>query len=553
MVKQLEKILVVESDPIIADLIARQALGGQGFVVKVVEEASAAIQQATSFEPDVVIANLDLPGLSGKDLIAALSFQNVEIPVIIISSKGQEKDVIRAFRLGASDFISMPIRETEIVSVVERGLETVRARKERERLARRLQRANQDLKTKVEQLTTVFAIGKAVTSMADQKKLFRQIVEEAVHITQADFGWFLNRDERSNEFILRAQVNLPKSLLEHMNKAWDDGLSSLVARSGETFSIHGKSMERFMLYSLGKSALVVPVKAHQQTIGLLVVMRKSDHEFQAGDRTMLEGVSDYAAISMVNARLFQALDERATNLQATVERTREEERMKDQVIYLVNQEIRSPLLDAREHLNKMLQSKQGRLNKNQTQTVEHARNKLDKIVQIIQTMKFLRDAGAPKETRRLDLAELIRQAVERWSPTAEAGEIILIKDLPEQAVFAAGDPNQIPAVLDALLSNAIKFSRKGGHVVASLQPVKDNMAYISISDEGIGISKKNLQKVFTRFYQVDSSATRKYEGIGIGLALVKQVIEGHGGKVWVESMVERGSTFHFTLPESKEP
>lgn len=551
MAEQQEKILVVENDPIVADVIARQALGGQGFAVKVVEEASAAIRQATSFEPDIVIANIDLPGLSGKDLIAALSYQKVEIPVIMISAKGQEKDVIRAFRLGASDFISMPIRETEVVSVVERALETVRARKERERLARRLQRTNQKLKTRVEQLTTVFAIGKAVTSVADQKKLFRQIVEEAVHITQADYGWFLHRDERGNEFILRAQVNLPKSLLGHMNKPWDDGISSLVARSGETFSIHGKSMERFMLYSLGKSALVVPVKAHNETIGILVVMRKRDHEFQAGDLAMLEGVSDYAAISMVNARLFQALDERAAELLATVEQTREEERMKDQVIYLVNQEMRTPLLSARDLLNQLLQGEKGKLNKRQTLSVELARKKLNKIVQITQTMKFLRDAGEPQETSRLDLAKLITESIERWTPTAEVGQIILIKDFPEEEVFAAGDPNQIPAVLDALLSNAIKFSRKGGHVVTTLHPVKDGMAYVSIRDEGIGISKKNLEKVFTRFYQGDSSATRKYEGLGIGLALVKQVIEGHGGKVWVESMVEKGSTFHITLPESK--
>jgi signal transduction histidine kinase/DNA-binding response OmpR family regulator len=542
MAEQQEKILVVESDPIIADLIARQALDGQGFVVKVVEEASTAIQQATAFEPDVVIANIDLPGLSGKDLIAALSYQNVEIPVIMISSKGQEKDVIRAFRLGASDFISMPIRETEVVSVVERALETVRARKEREHLARRLKHANQRLNTRIEQLTTVFAIGKAVTSVFDQTKLFRQIVEEAVHITQANYGWFLNRDTHTSEFILRAQVNLPKSLLQHMNKPWNDGISSLVARSGETFSIHGKAMERFMLYSLGKSALVVPVKAHDETIGLLVVMRKRDREFQAGDRTMLEGVSDYAAISMVNARLFQALDERAATLQVTVEKTREEERMKDQVIYLVNQEMRSPLLAARDHLTRLLEGEQGRLNKKQIESLELARKKLNKIVQITQTMKFLRDAGAPQESSRLDLTKLINQAVERWIPTADVGQIILIKDIPEQQVFAAGDPNQIPAVLDALLSNAIKFSRKGGHVVVT---------HVSIKDEGIGISKKNLEKVFTRFYQVDSSATRKYEGLGIGLALVRQVIEGHGGKVWVESMVEKGSTFHFALPEYK--
>jgi two-component system NtrC family sensor kinase len=263
------------------------------------------------FKPEVVIANLELPGLSGKDLIAALSYQQVQVPVIMIAPAGQEQDVIRAFRLGASDYIRSPVRETELISAVERAMKTHVARREREALARKLARTNQELQIRVEQLTTLFAIGKAITSVLDQKELFNQILDGAVHITKADYGWLLIQDETSGQYILRAQANLPKSLAGNLNKAWDDGLSALVAQSGETFTMHGKSLERFMLSSLGKSILIVPINVQKETIGLLVMMRKSELPFSAGDQAMVEAVSDYAAISLVNARLFRALDARA--------------------------------------------------------------------------------------------------------------------------------------------------------------------------------------------------------------------------------------------------
>lgn len=309
MAKQGERILIVESDPITSDLIANQALGDQGHEIKVVGEANEAIQEALSFSPDVVIANLDLPGLSGKDLMVALASQNLQIPVIMIASQGQEKDIIRAFRLGAADYIGAPIREAEVLAAVERALKTVRARKEREKLSRRLQRTNQELEKRVTELMTLFDVGKAVISITDQKKLFDEIIKGAVKITQADYGWLLIRDERTKEYILRAQLNLPASLAAHLGKAWDDGLSSLVARSGESFSIYGESFERFALSKLGRSVLVAPAKVGSQVLALLVVMRKEAQEFTTSDQAMLEGVSDYAAISLVNAHLFKALSD----------------------------------------------------------------------------------------------------------------------------------------------------------------------------------------------------------------------------------------------------
>lgn len=302
------RILIVEHDPIIRDLIGRQALGKQGFTIKAVDNAGAAIEAVLSFNPDVVIASLELPGLSGKDLMAALTFQQVRAPVIMTSGQGQERDILQAFRLGASDFITAPVREAEVVAAVERVLQTVQTRKERERLAEKLERTNRELEVRVQQLTTLFAIGKAILSTRAQKDLFKLIIESSVEITKAEYGWLLIVDDNGSPPVLRAEHNLPKSLRANLNKPWDDGLSGLVAGSGETLAISGPPLDRFTISSLGKSALLAPAKVQDEVIGILAVMRQNEQSFSPGDQKMLEAVSDYAAISLVNARLFRALD-----------------------------------------------------------------------------------------------------------------------------------------------------------------------------------------------------------------------------------------------------
>lgn len=386
MAKPKEKVLLVESDPVVSDLIARQALGSQGYTVKVVAEASSAIKAAADLSPDVVIANLELPGLSGKDFMAVLSSQNIQIPVIMLAPQGQEKDVIQAFRLGASDYVSTPVREAEIVSAVERAFKTVRARRERQELSRQLENTNKELQKKVNELTTIFSVGKAVTSITNQNELFDKIVEGAVKITQADYGWLLILDENSKNFELRAQKNLPKSLTANMNKPWDDGISSLVAVSGETFSIFGKPLSGFSIASLGKSALVTPVKVGKQVISLMVVMRKKPDEFDKGSQAMLEAVSDYASISMANARLFRALDERAASLQRAMEASIEGEKVKDEIIQKVRHELSSPLSIAKELIAMILDGEMGDLSPDQLQAVETTGEKMKLIGEIVQAI-----------------------------------------------------------------------------------------------------------------------------------------------------------------------
>jgi DNA-binding response OmpR family regulator len=142
-----DRILIVESDPIISDLLARQSLRAAGFQTYVVNDAGTAITQVIQLAPDVIIADLWLPGLSGKDLMVALASQSIDIPVVILAQKGTEADIVPAFRLGAADYLLWPVREAEVVAVVERVLKQVHERRERDQLARQLQKANQELQT----------------------------------------------------------------------------------------------------------------------------------------------------------------------------------------------------------------------------------------------------------------------------------------------------------------------------------------------------------------------------------------------------------------------
>jgi two-component system NtrC family sensor kinase len=314
-----------------------------GYRVSVVGGVNQAIQEAMRFAPDVIIANLHLPGLSGKDLLVALSSQGVEVPIVVLSPKGADAEVIQAFRLGASDYLSWPVREAEILSVVERALKQVRARSEREGLARQLNQTNHELQRRVRELTTIFGIGKAVTSITDIRTLFDKILEGAMYVTEGDSSWLLTKDDRAKAFVLSACRNLPETITEKIGQPWDDGISSLVALSGETLSIHGEPLKRFKVARLGQAALVVPVKAKNEVMGLLVVVRRAAQPFNATNQASLEAVADYASISLMNARLFRALEDRARALQQSAESAQNNARQREESIRSASQKIGNQL------------------------------------------------------------------------------------------------------------------------------------------------------------------------------------------------------------------
>jgi DNA-binding response OmpR family regulator len=348
MVSSGERILIVESDPDISDLIARQALRPLGYNVAVVGEAAAALKQAVQTPPDLIIANLNLPGLSGKDLLAALSSQSISSPLVIVAERGQEQGVIQAFRLGAVDALFWPARDAEVVRVVERALLQTHEARARQKLGQQLETAHQELERKLRELNIMLAIGKAVISITDQRQLFDRILEGALQVAEADMDWLMLRDDKTKTFLLAAHRNLPQGWAKKLNQPLDDGISALVSLSGES------------------------LKAKNEVIGLLVVVRKAEREIDKNTRILLEAAADFASISLVHAQLFRALEE-------TTGAAKSSEKNRNAMFEALRESIREEMQVSMYPLEALISGQSGSLTNDQEQALKTIQNSLHRL------------------------------------------------------------------------------------------------------------------------------------------------------------------------------
>jgi FixJ family two-component response regulator len=367
-----DRILLVENDPEISDLIARQVLSSVGYSVDVVVDSSTAIKQALMTPPDLVIADLNLPGLSAKDLLIALSSQGMNMPLMVIASKGQEQDIIQAFRLGAADYILWPARDAEVLSAVERVLGRVHEIRDRQRLDLQLSEMKHELQRKVRELTALIHIGEAVVSNNDPRILFQKIVDGAALVGDANVVWLLIRDEESKSFLLTAQRGLPEVWSRKMDMPLDDGMSGLVALSGETLSIAGDPLLKFRIANLGKSACAIPIKIQKEVIGMLVVVRKDARPFEKMEQNLLEAVANSAAISLVNARLFRAL---SSSAQATKETMKRQNALLESLRSSITEELQTAIYP----VDLLLTENTGSLTGSQRQALQTTRAALQRL------------------------------------------------------------------------------------------------------------------------------------------------------------------------------
>lgn len=542
-----EKILIVDSNPDVLELLGKQTLGPLGYQVATALDGATAMDQVKRFKPDAVLASLDLPGISGKDLLVAFRAQGTEIPVVVISDRGREAEVIQAFRLGAVDFLARPVREAEAVATVERALQGMRLRREREQLAGRLGEANQQLERRVKELTTLYAMGKAVTSVTRMDELFDKLVDGALFVTEAEMCWLILPDDDGRP-LLYAQKNMPAFGANRLRQPWDDGLTPLVMRSGEPLSIAGEPIRQFKVSHLAQSALVAPIKAKDQTMGVITVAHKTAKPFSERDQAMLSAVADYASVALVNARLFQALEARARSLQRAVDEVRANERVKDELIQNVGHELRTPLVHAKGYVDLLVRGDLGEVKPEQGEALTTVAAKLDAVVKLVDDMELLRGGQiTPPKPEALSLTDAAKQAMARAQAAAKEAGIALIGQFPSADLRAMADPAQLSRVFDNLLANAVKFSPAGGQVTVRVDDPGDGTLKGCVVDTGLGIMPEHLPRIFDRFYQADGSTTRRFGGAGLGLAVVKQIVEAHGGRVWAESQPGKGSAFYFTV------
>ena len=150
-----------------------------------------------------------------------------------------------------------------------------------------------------------------------------------------------------------------------------------------------------------------------------------------------------------------------------------------------------------------------------------------------------------------DLKHIVEETVDLMSVIAKDKQIGISSDLPEDTQSVFVDPSQIKRVFINLINNAIKFTPPKGKINIKCRKIDDKIQ-IDITDTGCGIPEEAVEKIFEEFYRVDNSINQEVKGTGLGLALVKNIIEAHKGKIWVKSKAGAGSTFSFTLLHGAE-
>ncbi len=241
-------------------MIAGQFLNSAEFQVHIAQTASDAFQSISRLAPDVIISNLDLPDLNAKDILITLALQGLEIPVIVYSEKGKEHEVVQAMRVGAAGYFQLPPGEAEFTMVLNRVLNFVRAGKKQEVPIGQLDAVRQEPDKKTSGIDTILAIKKGLTLTRTLDEFVNKTLEAAIYISDANCGWLLMKQGSKEGFVLSAHRNIPQTLVDRIRQNWDDGLSPIVALSGDPLSGYGSQLEFSLISQYGGAAMVSPIK-----------------------------------------------------------------------------------------------------------------------------------------------------------------------------------------------------------------------------------------------------------------------------------------------------
>ncbi|HEM62502.1 MAG TPA: PAS domain-containing sensor histidine kinase, partial [Chloroflexi bacterium] len=221
--------------------------------------------------------------------------------------------------------------------------------------------------------------------------------------------------------------------------------------------------------------------------------------------------------------------------------------MRQQFLGNVSHELRTPLASLKALVETMRDAAAGDPEASQ-HFLDLAEREVDSLTQVVQEsleLSRIESGRLPLRLAPTPVAEVILPVVERLGPQAERAGLEVSCSLPDGLPQVLADPERVRQVVSNLLHNAIKFTPSGGRVQISAQQVGDEVV-ISVTDTGVGIPREDLPRVFERFYRADQA--RSKGGTGLGLAIAKHIIQGHGGRVWADSLEGQGSDFSFSLP-----
>ncbi len=390
--------------------------------------------------------------------------------------------------------------------------------------------------------------GLRLTSNLDLQTLLEIILDHAIQLVTADTAHLFLFD--GQELVFGAAFWASGHVKEKHEIPRPRGLTYNVARTGQRIVINDVRNHPLFADSPWDGAVVgLPLRRGDQVLGVMnLAYHAGPHNYDENELRVLDLLADQAAIALHNANLYNEARERAQELAAALAQREELDRLKDEFIQNVSHELRTPLAITRGYVELLDTGELGELSKTQFDAVNICKRRVSMLIKLVDDLVVILEAEAREVAREeINLTELVLGTTVDFQDAADRACLTLEANAPQESIIVLGNYSHLNRLLDNLVGNAIKFTPAEGCVTVNLS--KDGLqAVLEIIDTGIGISPDKIGQIFERFYQVDGSTKRRYAGMGLGLALVKEITEAHGGTVSVQSDVGRGSTFTVRLP-----
>jgi signal transduction histidine kinase len=399
-----------------------------------------------------------------------------------------------------------------------------------------------------QRLDRVLQINRELSATLDLQELLQSIAKAAAELTDSSQGAIARYDASENclrfitapwmsaEQMQSLKVPLVGSIMgqafQHMAPVITDNVKNL--------GTHFQEVDRTTGFET-QSMLAVPLSTQGTATGVLSAVNKRDGTFSHEDIYLMESLASQAAIAIQNAQLLRESQEAYTALA-------ELEEMRSNFIAITSHELRIPLGLILGHATFLKELLEGEALQ-QTLVIERAAMRLKDIVEDLSKIDNIEQDRAMLRAVAYDAAAQMRKILTGHESAAEKRGVVLTSRLPNEPLHIQADGEKLRVAVDHLVKNAIDFTDKGGKVELSLKD-EGNAISIQVADTGVGISSKDLHRIFDRFYQTEDHMTRKHGGMGLGLTVAKLMVEMHAGEIGVESVQGKGSRFTIRIPKT---
>jgi signal transduction histidine kinase len=398
-------------------------------------------------------------------------------------------------------------------------------------------------------LERMVRVSQIITSMLDLRQLLEVIAEVATELTKTEAASIMLLDKNTGELYFETVTGPKKDEIKRVTVPLEGSIGGWIFTHNEPLIIRNPQADPRHFRGadiktgfLTRSLMGAPLNFREETIGVIEVINRSvEEEFSHQDLQTLTALAAQAAIAIQNARLLSKLQQAYDDLA-------ELDQVKSEFVAIASHELRTPLNVILGYATFLKDDLRGNAS-DQLEIVLRSAMRLRSLIDDMVNLRHL-DTGEARtqlEVERFTVGQLIADAIQEFDAMAGAKRLNLDVQVPVPPVEIEADRGKIYLVLVNLLSNAVKFTDAGGKVQIAVQ-VRSSEVWVSVRDTGIGIPADKLEKIFDRFYQVEGSLARHYEGMGLGLPIAKGMVELHGGRIWAESVEGLGTSFTFALP-----